>query len=39
MTTSCIPKLDAKLEAKVKKKVDGIIAETGACGLFLLMPC
>ncbi len=39
MTTSCIPKFDAKLEAKVKKKVDRIIAETGACGLLLLTVC
>jgi len=30
MTSSCIPKLDAKLEAKVKKRVDALISETGA---------
>ena len=31
MTTMCIPTFDQKLEARVSKRVDGIICETGAC--------
>ena len=31
LTTSCIPDLDKKLEAKVRKRVDALLAETGSC--------
>jgi hypothetical protein len=29
MTTSCIPELDQKLEAKVRKRVDALLSQTG----------
>jgi hypothetical protein len=37
MTTSIIPTLDVKVDAKISKKIYGLIKETGACLSWLML--